>query len=222
MVKTSRFLDKRSCFGYCGGLWLLASLIMPAFWVYAAPSKTASVSEGWGWSLPLVLSDDNTKVSFELSSTWHDLHGSSSRITGRVWLDNEQDSLSIRAIINFPVSQLSTGGEMRDERMFEVMDSDHHHFVTVAIDSILPQCQAKGFALGESCSVVLSARLSIRGNERALSLPGIMSRDNDSAKLSGSVKFSWVDFGVEDPSILVAKLDPEMQVSYSVTVPLKR
>jgi len=222
MAKTT-WSGRRFCF-FDSATWMcfLAMLIIPVFGADSTPHKASSVRDEWGWSLPQTLSDNNTRVSFDLSSTWHNLHGTSSRLSGNVWLENRDDPLSIRATINFPVAHLSTGGELRDARMLEVMDSEHHHFVTLAIDSIVPQCDVKDFILRESCSVVLTARLSIRGTERTLSLPGTLSREETSVELNGSVRFSWLDFGVEDPSIIVAKLHPEMQVSYSVTLPSKR
>lgn len=185
----------------------------------AEPSARATRALEWGWKLPQNLSDTNTTVRFYLDSTWHNLHGSSSGISGRAWLENAEDPLSLRATLNFPVTRLTTGGEMRDERMREVMDSNHHRYVTLAIDFFEPKCPTISLMHGEPCPTELKARLSIRGNERAIVLPGILTRTRDSVSLSGEVTFSWLDFGVEDPSILIAKLEPTMKAAYTVTLP---
>jgi hypothetical protein len=185
----------------------------------AAPHKSGAAKNSWNWALPQTISDANTTVTFDLDSTWHDLHGTSSKISGRAWLEDQTNPLSVKATLNFPVMQLTTGGEMRDERMLEVMDSEHHKYVTLAVDGLTPKCDARLFAEGERCPVELPARLTIRGNERDILLPGVISREAGAIKLSGEVSFSWLDFGVEDPSILIAKLQPQMSVRYTIVIP---
>ena len=108
---------------------------------------------------------------------------------------------------------------MRDERMFEVMDSEHYRYATLAVDSFAPRCNVESFARGNHCPVEVLSRLTIRGIERAITLPGTLSRRDDLIELVGKVEFSWLDFGVEDPSILIAKLRPEMSVTYTIMVP---
>jgi len=204
------------CSWLCSWVWLL-SLATPC--VAATPAATADKETNWGWQLPQKLSDSNTTVRFEVDSTWHLVQGKTSGIGGNVWLSNPRDALSVKATINFPVARFSTGGEMRDERMREVMDEEHSHYVTLSVDSISPKCSAREFNQTGVCAVDVHSRLSIRGNERHLLLNSMLRGASDSIELAGKVQFSWLDFGVEDPSILVAKLEPNMSVEYSVKLP---
>ena len=55
-----------------------------------------------------------------------------------------------------------------------------------------------------------------------MKLQGILEKRGSEIVLTGDSRFSWLDFGVEDPSILVAKLDPEVVVTYSVSIPTKQ
>jgi hypothetical protein len=185
----------------------------------AIPTKSSHERVRWGWQLPQKLSDANTSVCFQVDSTWHLVQGTTAGIEGNAWLAEPTDDLSVRATINFPVARFSTGGGMRDERMREVMDEGHSHYVTLAVDSLSPQCSAQEFNRTHECVVEARSRLSIRGNERPMILNGTLRDTHEAIEFFGKVDFSWVDFGVEDPSILVAKLEPVMSVEYSVRLP---
>jgi polyisoprenoid-binding protein YceI len=158
-------------------------------------------------------------VHFKVDSTWHLVEGSTAGIEGNAWLADPTDELSVRATINFPVARFSTGGGMRDERMREVMDEEHSHYVTLAVDSLTPKCSEQKFQQTRECTVDVHSRLSIRGSERSMLLKGRLRGTTEAIEFSGEVEFSWLDFGVEDPSILIAKLEPTLRVEYWVRLP---
>lgn len=185
-----------------------------------ADTRSSAPRQLWRWEVPQRLLDSNTQVTFEVDSTWHLVKGTTSGVDGRVWLVDSADPLSIRATVRFPVKEFVTGGESRDERMREVMDSEHFPYVTLAVDSFQPHCAPETFTAAVTCPVTLGARLSIRGNEKPVSLTATLTRESERVALSGTTRFLWADFGVEDPSILIAKLDPEVVVSYSVRLPM--
>ncbi len=186
---------------------------------FAADLGGTASSQHWEWEIPQQLSDSNTEVTFEVDSTWHLVKGTTSAVDGRIWLADSHDPLSIRATVRFPVKEFVTGSESRDERMREVMDSERFPYVTLAVDSFKPHCAPETLTSAAPCSVTLGAHLSIRGNARPLSLAAVLRQESGIVTLSGSTRFLWADFGVEDPSILVAKLDPEVVISYSVRLP---
>lgn len=185
----------------------------------ACPRPLSADPVKWGWDLPQPISDSNTKITFEVDSTWHLIKGETAGIAGRVWLANPRDELSIRARFDLPVARFDTDGEMRDERMREVMDSEHAPYVSLSLDSLRPSCDPASFSASQSCPVELAVKLTIRGTERPMTLHGTLQKHGSDVVLAGESRFSWLDFGVEDPSILVAKLDPEVAVTYSVTIP---
>lgn len=192
---------------------LLQYLAPPA--VVASPKSPAK----WEWVLPQPISDTNTEVSFEVDSTWHLIHGKTSGVKGQVWLETPKDPLSVRATISFPVNLFNTDGEMRDERLREVMDSQHSPNVMLQVKSFIPECEPATVNTEGKCPVRIDSNLKIRGIELQMPLRAELSREGNLFRLRGIAKFSWLDFGVEDPSILVAKLDPEVVVSFSVVIP---
>jgi hypothetical protein len=134
-------------------------------------------------------------------------------------LAEPHNPLSVRATLSFPVARFNTDWESRDERLREVMDSEHVPHVKVALESLVPQCDAQGFQITGECKVDLQLKLSIRTTERLLNVQGTLRREAHTVALRGIAHFSWRDFGVEDPSILIAKLDPDMKVHFEVSVP---
>lgn len=199
--------------------WL--SLVSLAPLLCAAEHPAVQTAGVWGWELPQQLSDTNTTVTFEVDSTWHLIKGVTSQIDGRVWLADSKDPLSIRAQVRFPVVDFATGNDSRDERMREVMDSERAPYVTLDLDSFQPTCAPEVYAAQTPCSVRLDARLSIRGHQKPLALTATLTQASGKSSLVGDTRLSWADFGVEDPSILIARLDPEVAISFSVRLPTK-
>jgi polyisoprenoid-binding protein YceI len=150
---------------------------------------------------------------------WHLIEGRTSGLTGRVWLANPKDPLSVQASIEFPVARFNTEGEMRDERMREVMDSTHSPHVTLLVESLKPECTPATFKSVGRCGARVSTRLKIRGVEQPLEIHAELVTNQREGVLRGETRCRWADFGVEDPSILVARLDPEVVITYSVTIP---
>jgi len=187
-----------------------------------APLNGFAATQDWNWNLPHDLSDADTKVNFQVDSTWHLINGNTSGIRGRVWLAEAKDQLSLRAKVVLPVARFDTEVASRDKRLREVMDSEHSPSVTLWVDALRPQCGLQEFLSASRCPALVDARLTIRGHEGSMRFTGEVSRSAGKFTLQGEVRFSWVDFGVEDPSILIAKLDPEVVVSYSVSIPEKK
>ncbi len=197
----------------------LVYLLVTPFFSCIADTPPSAVARQWGWEIPQKLSDSNTRVTFEVDSTWHLVKGVTSGVEGSVWLADSSDPLSIRATLKFPVGKFMTGRDSRDERMREVMNSNQFPDVTLALEAFEPLCAPENCTPSTPCAVTLRARLSIRGSEKLVILAGILTREPEHVTISGDTRFSWADYGVEDPSILVAKLDPEVVVSFSVRLP---
>jgi hypothetical protein len=46
-------------------------------------------------------------------------------------------------------------------------------------------------------------------------------REGNRDKISGKLTIAWAEYNVQDPSILIAKLDPSVTIAYSTEVPLR-
>lgn len=196
------------------GLILAALLLCTACprLLSAAPVKSGCI-------LPQPISDRNAKITFAVGPTWCLVEGKTAGMTGRVWLKNPQDGLSIQALVDVPPARIDACGEMWGQRLREVMDSGHAPYVSLSINSLRPSCNPASFAASQSRPAELLVKLTIRETERPMKLQGALQKQSLCVALTGERQFSWPDFGFEGPSILVAKLGPEVAVPYSVTIP---
>ena len=181
-------------------------------------AEQAAAQQGY-WNLPVELNDRTARVSFEVDSTWHLVSGTTRQITGRVWLDKPDDYSSVRADIALPVAGFDTENAMRDKRMREVMaavEFPEVHFYLNRIDGL---CRPQDLQLHSRCQAQANGDLTIHGVSRNISFPISVEAEAEGYKVSGRAGLKWPDFGVVDPSILVAKLSPSVSVSFECLLP---
>lgn len=181
-------------------IWRAAVLVICLSW---------QCEPAWGapWNMPQELTDGNTSVRFTVDSTWHTIHGVTSGVTGRIWLADPSDYQSIRGMVALPVSQFDTDNSMRDKKLREVMGEKEFPEVTYELQRITGLCDPAQMPIGGRCEGKAGGTLSIHGNKKEILLPVTVESMADAWIISGKVEFGWRQFDVEDPSILVAKLN---------------
>lgn len=167
------------------------------------------------WNLPQELDDQNTQVTFEVDSTWHTVHGVTKGVAGKIWLSNPKDHTSLNADIRLPVAMFNTDNSSRDERLAEVMAAEKHPQVLLRIASAPGLCTPPESDAVE-CKGELLGTLEIRGVAKELRFPYQIKKDGDHYNVSGELSFKWGGFGVEDPSILIARVKPDVIIRYQV------
>lgn len=182
-------------------------------------SLADSLSGVSSWFLPQALSDQNTKIRFEVDSTWHLVNGTTSDVSGTIELAEKGNPSSVRASLQLPVAKLSTDSESRDERMREVMFESEHPFVKFEGKSLSGGCTPALVLRDGSCSDTLRGELSIVAETRSVEIPiTISSSIPEGFLVRGKLPFKWADYGVEDPSILIARLDPVATVFFELSL----
>lgn len=171
------------------------------------------------YALPLILNDSNISVSFEVDSTWHLVKGSTAGISGKIWQENPSDLNTIVATISIPVEQFNTDNSSRDERMREVLHADKYPLVQYSLQQVQTDCPPSTDSNTLPCAIKLRGTVEISGTQKPIEISGTMQRDQDGFLVQGETNLSWKDFGVEDPSIFIARLDEDVHVSFQVHVP---
>jgi len=181
--------------------------------------------------LPLSITNNTAQVSFKVDSTWHTVRGSIETINGKVWRENSE---GIRAEIDGEVKSFKTGLGMRDRELYKVMVADKYPSVHFSLSSITGEhgtsteqgqefCHLSELTETKPCLTTIDAFVTIREVRKQVKFSGHFKRvAPDRIKLGSKGKLNWAEFGVEDPSILIAKLDKEVQVSFSVEIPTRR
>ncbi len=173
------------------------------------------------WNIPATIDDSNTTINFEVDSTWHMVQGSTKGVRGNLSLRESNNPRSVHGEVSLPVGQMDTDNSRRDRKMKEVMAADRFPEITYFLDSADSPCSPEQFPHIPFCKVVLHGRIKIHGIERSWDVEGHLSRTNSRFSFSGSGTILWADFGIEDPSILVARLNPQVQANILVTWPVK-
>lgn len=179
------------------------------------------------WNLPLTLDDNNTHISFEVDSTWHLIHGKTSGVKGNVLAKDPGDPKSIHGEIRVPVVSFDTDSPRRDTRLREVMGADTFSEVVYKLSSVETNCSpnsTEGLAPEnpgpenheEECALSLHGTLTIRDKTLPWDIHASLLTDSGGFTLKGKGTVRWADFGVDDPSIFIAKLRPDVLISLIV------
>ena len=167
------------------------------------------------WNLPQKLSDKNTTIDFEVDTTWHLVEGKTKGLQGEVSLSDPKDPNSITATLTLPVNKFDTDNSDRDEEMRAAMAEDKFPAVTLKIDRAKEICTTE-VAQQKGCKALLEGSLSIRGVTRSLTLPVKINYKANKYIIAGTFTFPWASFGVEDPSIFVAKVYPDVTIKFKL------
>jgi hypothetical protein len=134
--------------------------------------------------------------------------------------------MSIAGNIEIPIAQLHTGSSGRDSEMREVMHAASHPKIIYALKEIRardPACRLQDVALdaaGKECPFTAAGMLTIAGNTRRIEASLQVTHAPAGLAVVGRVPLAWADYGVDDPSILVARLDSIVTVTFSTVIPL--
>lgn len=181
------------------------------------------VMPGWAaddtaWNLPAAINDANGHVAFDVDSTWHLIKGKTKDLTGKAWLENPKDFRSVRAEMQLPVESFNTGSESRDERMREVMHAEAYPTVSFSLRNIRGLCAPESIPDKGVCPVTFEGSLTMSNTTKQIEIPATVSRDGRNFVMAGNVDILWPEFGIEDPSMLIARLDHTAKVAFNLTL----
>ena len=172
------------------------------------------------WHLPVELSDTNTKVRFELDSTWHLVHGSVNGIEGRVALGDRERFDELVLSLSLPVAKFDTENSTRDKKMRRVMSAAEYPHVSFNGGTLQHGCTPSRVLAEGECKDSLSGKLTILATTLPVELPILIKPASEGGYIiTGSLPIDWAFFGVEDPSILIASVDPIVTIFYEVRLP---
>lgn len=174
------------------------------------------------WDLPMSLSDENTKVGFEVDSTWHLVKGTTAGIKGEASLTDKNDSSSVKIYISLPVEKFDTDNGMRDSKMKKVMHADKSPLVIFEGQGLTKKCTPEILIEKESCEDLIFGTLTINSTKKNIKLPvEIKKNSGNQVSVAGNIIFNWLEYGIEDPSILIAKVRSAVKVLFEVKLKIK-
>lgn len=197
---------------------LALSLILTASNSVRAESNLNSNSDEGFWNLSRELNGDNAKISFEVDSTWHLVEGVVHKVVGAIESRKDGSDEVLSITVEIPVDQLDTDSSMRDEKMRKVMAEEKFPKIKFESNFKVGKCTPAVVKAGSSCSETMKGLLTIRETSRPVELSLDFNQGTEQIQIIGHTSIKWSDFGVEDPSILIAKLDETVKIQVEVVI----
>ena len=192
-------------------LLLVSLLVLPSISFAQRPQDV--------WFLPTELSDQNTKVRFEVDSTWHLVEGSTKDLKGKAKLTNLNDPQSVQIEISLPVDQFDTDNSSRDKKLKEVMHAAEYPLVQFKGNGLRNGCTPQAVIKTGTCDDIMAGQLMISGKMKVVDLPILISySEGNEFHVSGKLPIKWAEYGVEDPSILIARVKPIVTIFFDLTL----
>ena len=157
--------------------------------------------------MPIEIDTSNTEVVFSLGTTWHTVTGIAKRVDGRIWLNDSADFTSVEGRSTIAVRDLDSDNSLRDEKMRDVMDEERFNDITVHLKEVTKICDPAKMQLNETCEIVLLCDLTIRDITKEVVVAGNIALSEKGYIVTAAVDLEWAEFGIEDPSILVARVE---------------
>lgn len=149
-----------------------------------------------------------TKITFELGSTLHRVHGKAKLEEGSIQFDPEGGSASGRVVID--ATSLDTDNGLRDGQMHEkVLESER--FPTI---ELLPTTLLVEQVEPDQAQVVLVGTLRIHGGEWPIRVPATVEARGEDLQVRGSFVIPYVAWGMRDMSNFLLSVDPEVEVHF--------
>jgi len=154
-------------------------------------------------------SQSGSSVKFFNKASLHGIEGKAKSFGGTLDSDSLTGSLVVKT------ASMTTDLGPRDKKMHEFcLESVKFPAITFDVKSI-----EGGEALqsGEgSGKVTLVGTLKIRDATKTVRVAADYAFVDTGLKLTGRYDFKWTDYGVPDPSIIISKLYPEMNVQFTL------
>lgn len=164
-----------------------------------APLSPALADTSQAWNLPKALDEKNTRIAFDLFTTWENFLVTT-KAYGQAWLDDPRNSQSVRLEVHLPVTSFAADDPDIDEDIWDAMGSSSFPevvFKSTEINDLCPPHEVDG---GKECHGMMHGTLCIRDTKRQVDIPYGIRRDGKGYRIFGKLPVDWSLFGVKDLS----------------------
>lgn len=158
---------------------------------------------------------ETTEISFELGAFMHTVHGSARLQEGAVVADLERRELSGEVVVD--ATSAETGNAKRDRKMHrKVLLSEEHPQIVLR-----PRSWEGEIDLDEESAVTARGTLVLLGEEHEVTLPVTVRPENGKAEVAFTFDLPYVEWGLEDPSTFVLRVEKTVTVEVRATARLE-
>jgi polyisoprenoid-binding protein YceI len=140
-----------------------------------------------------------SQVSFTLDTTFHEVHGTVPLVGGEIRFDPATGAASGEIVVDG--TQAKTGNDKRDRKMHEeVLETERFPRITFRLERVEGPIAASG-----PSTIRISGVLTLHGADHPMTLEAKLEANGDRVSGSLEMQVPYVEWGMKDPSFLVAR-----------------
>jgi polyisoprenoid-binding protein YceI len=153
------------------------------------------------------LDPEATEVSFVLGATGHDVHGTFGFDEGTIRFDPGTGEASGELVVD--AADAETGNGSRDKTMHKkVLESDRFPRIVFHVEQVEGALPEQGHG-----TLQLHGTMEIHGTEHPMTMPAELDRQGETVHATTHFDVPFVDWGMEDPSILFLRVEKSVAVT---------
>ena len=158
----------------------------------------------------LILDPAQTRITFLLGATGHDVEGAFALRAGALRLDAATGTASGEIVVDLTVGK--TGNDSRDGTMQEkVLKTPKFPVATLRAERFTGTLAASG-----SSQITLEGTLSLHGTDHPVKIPAKVAIAGTHLSATAELPVPFVEWGLADPSILFLRVEKVVQVRLAV------
>lgn len=166
-------------------------------------------------------SNKDGNVDFNLSTTMHPLKAVVKKFKGHMNIKSkdEKNIDQVEGILEIEANSITTNNSLCDNRMKnETLSVSKFPKITFKVSKIA--IISNKISIDNTINLKMLGDLTIREVTKKVEIPVKINvaKDKTSAVVEGNYKVNFNDYNVPDPSILIAKVDPIVDLSFKLKV----
>jgi hypothetical protein len=166
-----------------------------------------------------VLSDENVKIAFRVDAPWKILEGTAEQIMGKMALATNGTADSIRANLAVQKLQYKAGLRAAGQMIAAWLRANPPTPAKLSIGKTSLPCTPESLSAQGPCRGTIDGQLTIWAKEYNIDIPVELHAAEEKLLLTGVKKIKWGEYGFGDPSSSISKLQPVVELSFSIEVP---
>lgn len=161
------------------------------------------------------------KITFDLSTNVHPVKANVEKFKGflNVKSSDEKNIDSVNGSLEIDTRSITTNISMCDARMkSETLNVSKYPKIIFKVSDV--DVVSNKLSSDNTINLKLIGNLTIKNTSKKIEVPVkvTVANDKESAIVEGSYKVNFNDFNVPDPSVLIAKVDPVINLSFKLNV----
>jgi polyisoprenoid-binding protein YceI len=182
---------------------------------------TLSISSAYSKDYYYKFNNKDSKINFELSTNVHPVKADVEKFKGSITVKSSDDKniTSVNGILEIDTTSINTNIALCDVRIQkETLNTSKYPKITFKVSDT--EVISNKIAIDNTIDLKLLGTLMIRDTSKKVEIPvkATLSADKNSAIVEGKYKINFNDYNIPDPSVLIAKVNPIIELSFKLKV----